>query len=152
MFIHHVDGFAVRLLWYGLPSENCFARMYAEVLWPSLPAGLPEGRLQGRASFVIGAFGTAPIPGALSLMTFSFRSVSFALTAAVAVAALAGPAFAVSEKVEDACSDDYLRFCSQHSVGSNGLRRCMEANGRSLSRKCINALVDSGEIPRKYKR
>ena len=62
-----------------------------------------------------------------------------------------GPAaYAVSERVEKYCKDDYLTFCGQHAVGSTGLKRCMEANGKQLSRKCVNALVDAGEVPRKY--
>lgn len=75
-----------------------------------------------------------------------------ALTAALMVAALATSASAYSDRTQNACKDDYLSFCSEHAVGSTGMRRCMEANGKQLSKRCINALVDSGEIPRKYKR
>ncbi|MFX8351099.1 hypothetical protein ABTL64_19485, partial [Acinetobacter baumannii] len=75
-----------------------------------------------------------------------------AATVALAVAGFAAAANAYSDKVQRECSDDYLSSCSEHPVGSTGMRRCMEANGKHLTRRCINALVDAGEIPRKFKR
>jgi len=75
-----------------------------------------------------------------------------ASVAAVLIVALSPAAFASSERVQEACKGDYLSFCSEHPVGSTGMRRCMEANGKNLSKRCVNALVDTGEIPRKYKR
>lgn len=74
------------------------------------------------------------------------------LAAGMSAALLAAPAHAMSEKVNQHCEDDYFKFCSSHPVGSTGLRRCMEANGKQLSRKCVNALADAGEIPRKYRK
>ena len=75
-----------------------------------------------------------------------------ALAACVGSAAIATSASAYSERVNNACKGDYYSYCSSHPVGSTGLRRCMEANGRSISRRCVNALVDAGEVPRKYRR
>lgn len=75
-----------------------------------------------------------------------------ALTAALMVAAFATSASAYSDRIQASCKEDYLSFCSEHPVGSTTMRRCMEANGKHLSRRCINALVDAGEIPRKFKR
>jgi hypothetical protein len=54
--------------------------------------------------------------------------------------------------VTSACSRDYDRYCSRYSIGTPQLKRCMESNRRSLSRRCINALVDAGDVPRKYTR
>jgi len=71
---------------------------------------------------------------------------------ALLIAAFTPAAFAASERVQESCKGDYLSFCSEHPVGSTGMRRCMEANGKNLSKRCVNALVDSGEIPRKYRR
>lgn len=69
------------------------------------------------------------------------------------IAALsATAAHAYSDKINQQCENDYFKFCSSHAVGSTGLRRCMEANGKQLSRKCVNALADAGEIPRKYRK
>ena len=73
---------------------------------------------------------------------------------AVATAGLipASAANAYSDRVNNACKGDYYSFCSGKPVNSTALRRCMEANGRSLSVRCVNALVDAGEVPRKYRR
>ena len=77
---------------------------------------------------------------------------AMALVTGMAAALLAAPAYAMSDKVNQYCEDDYFKFCSAHPVGSTGLRRCMEANGKQLSRKCVNALADAGEIPRKFRK
>ena len=79
------------------------------------------------------------------------------ITTATVAAFLASAAFvtgaqAYSSRVQNSCKNDYLNFCSAHAVGSTGARRCMESNGKNLSGSCINALVDAGEVPRKYKR
>ncbi|MBL8884688.1 MAG: hypothetical protein JNL45_16735 [Hyphomicrobium sp.] len=44
------------------------------------------------------------------------------------------------------CASDYYAYCSSHSVGSPGVRKCMRANGPRLSKSCINALIADGEI------
>jgi hypothetical protein len=76
-------------------------------------------------------------------------TVRAALTAVLALAALAGPnseAHAVSASVKLACASDYFAYCSQHSIGGPGVRQCMRANGTNLSKRCINALVAAGEV------
>lgn len=80
------------------------------------------------------------------------KVLALAVTVGLPALALATGAHAANERVQNACREDYLTFCGAHPVGSTGLRRCMEANGRQLSRPCINALVDAGDIPRKFKR
>jgi hypothetical protein len=77
------------------------------------------------------------------------RALAFGL-GALCIATSTASAF--SDRVNQSCKNDYYSFCSQHPVGSTTLRRCMESNGRSLSQRCVNALVDAGEIPRKYRR
>ncbi|MBS0244097.1 MAG: hypothetical protein JSS20_18150 [Proteobacteria bacterium] len=69
-----------------------------------------------------------------------------AVAAGIGAVALTGPVSAQSypASVENKCSDDYLRFCSAYEVGSTKLKRCMEANGRNLSRGCQQALKDAG--------
>lgn len=72
-----------------------------------------------------------------------------AMTAALAVGALTGPnseAHAVSAGVKFACASDYFSYCSQHAIGSPGVRQCFRANGSSLSKRCVNALVGAGEV------
>jgi hypothetical protein len=59
---------------------------------------------------------------------------------------------AQADRVRNACSGDYHRFCSQYSPNSSQMRACMQANGRSLSSGCVNALVDAGIIDRRQVR
>lgn len=66
------------------------------------------------------------------------------------LAASAGAALAISDKVRESCRGDYHRFCSAYAVGSTELRNCMESNRHSLSKVCVDALVDAGEVPHKY--
>jgi hypothetical protein len=58
----------------------------------------------------------------------------------------AGQAQAISQRVKNACRDDYHRFCSAYAVDTSELRQCMTRVGGSLSRGCINALLETGEI------
>jgi len=51
-----------------------------------------------------------------------------------------------SEVVKGACKDDYKRFCSVYALDDPGLRKCMDKAGPSLSRRCVVALVNSGEV------
>jgi hypothetical protein len=53
---------------------------------------------------------------------------------------------AVTDRVRKACNQDYLSFCSAHQVGSEGLRQCMRKADKKLSRACVDALVEAGEI------
>ncbi|MES1180163.1 MAG: hypothetical protein ABUL43_03100, partial [Hyphomicrobium sp.] len=55
-------------------------------------------------------------------------------------------AYAVSERVQQACRDDYYQHCSQFSVGTDELRQCMRKVGENLSTPCLVALVQDGEI------
>jgi hypothetical protein len=66
----------------------------------------------------------------------------------LAVAAPAAQAY--SSRVNAACENDYYRFCSAYAVGSTSLNACMEASRRSLTQRCVDALVAEGLVPRKY--
>jgi hypothetical protein len=57
-----------------------------------------------------------------------------------------------SQKVQNACRSDYNRFCPGYAIDSPALRQCMRSAGRALSKRCIDALEDAGEIPRKGRR
>ena len=59
---------------------------------------------------------------------------------------VASSAIAYSGAVKGACRADYKRFCEVHSVDDPGLRRCMDKAGRSLSRSCVMALLNSGMV------
>lgn len=80
------------------------------------------------------------------------RGTAMVLMSLAVLGANVPAAFAYSDKVQQFCKDDYLSFCSAHPIGSTGMRRCMEANGKQLSKRCVNALVDAGEIPRNLRR
>lgn len=82
----------------------------------------------------------------------NLRTTKLAAGLALAMLALgAGTAGAVTDRVRNACSNDYFKFCPSHAVGSSSLRQCMRQVGRRLSPKCIDALADSGEIRRQSK-
>lgn len=59
---------------------------------------------------------------------------------------------AVSQRVKNACRDDYFRHCPAYNVGSSQLRTCMTKAGKrkQLSHQCLRALIDTGQVPRKY--
>jgi hypothetical protein len=83
------------------------------------------------------------------------RFASLGVIGAIAAASLAmvvTEAAAVSKRVEKSCTGDYLQFCPQYDEGTPQLRNCMSQAGKrgSLSPRCLNALVDSGMVPRKY--
>ena len=75
----------------------------------------------------------------------SCASIAFGFLAA---AGWMTSANAVSLHVKLACSRDYYAFCSQFASDSPEVRQCMRAMGEKLSSRCINALVDAGEVSR----
>ena len=79
---------------------------------------------------------------------------SAAIAATLGLASLmvawATPSRAYNDNVVKNCLDDYLAYCKQHPPESTDLRYCMEAHRNELSKQCIYALVDAGEVPRKY--
>jgi hypothetical protein len=58
---------------------------------------------------------------------------------------------AYSARVKSACKSDFLKFCPSYKEGSPQLRSCMRSAGGNISQRCIDALVDAGEISRKYR-
>ena len=64
----------------------------------------------------------------------------------VSLVLLATQAFAYSEAIINACTDDYLAYCSAYDENSAQGERCMRAVGGKLSQGCVNALVASGEV------
>ncbi|RUP08751.1 MAG: hypothetical protein EKK38_13500 [Hyphomicrobium sp.] len=71
---------------------------------------------------------------------------------AVALTVAGTAADAYSRKVKNACSSDYASLCGKYREGSSELRRCFESNRRVLSRDCIEALVNAGDVPARYLR
>jgi len=79
-----------------------------------------------------------------------------ATLAAATLAFSAGECLAVSKAVKQACGADYAAYCSQHKVGTPGLKECMRAHRKMLTNDCIQALGNSDEVTQRdiddYKR
>lgn len=73
-----------------------------------------------------------------------------ALTIGFGALIAAGGATAHSARVTSACKGDFYRFCPSYKPDTPELRACMRSAGGNISRRCIDALADSGEIARKY--
>ncbi len=76
--------------------------------------------------------------------SFRYAIVSGAIFAAASL--FCAQAYAVSEKVKNACRDDYFQHCSQYAVDTDELRQCMRKVGENLSTPCLVALVEDGQI------
>lgn len=59
-------------------------------------------------------------------------------------------ALAYSKKVRAACAGDHQNFCAQYVPESAQARRCFESNRKGLTKQCVSALIDAGEVPAKY--
>ena len=81
-------------------------------------------------------------------MRLSSRSAIIVLTAAIA--AVATSAAAESKRVREACGKDIQKLCPGEKRDSPSLRYCMEAKVNYLSKRCVRALEDAGEMPRGY--
>jgi hypothetical protein len=81
-----------------------------------------------------------------------FKTMLAAAAAAGGAFILTAPAMAYSAKVRNACAGDYQNFCSQYAPDSTELRRCFESNRKGLTRTCVTALVDAGEVPARYRK
>lgn len=76
----------------------------------------------------------------------TLRSLLIPLAAIACTAFTVTEAGAVSARVKVACASDYFAYCRAHAVGSPGVRQCMRAAGAKLSKRCVSALVASGEV------
>ncbi len=80
------------------------------------------------------------------------RLASAAAAVALLMGGLAGTgsARAWSEDIIRNCTEDYFAYCKEHSPESAELRSCMEAHRNKISKQCVKALIDAGEVPKKY--
>src|SRR6186997_3595245 len=78
----------------------------------------------------------------------SMKSSTAAGAALFAFALLLVPAIAgtITEREKRDCPNDYHRYCGEYGLGSEALRACMSRNIKKLSRVCVAALVDAGEL------
>lgn len=51
-----------------------------------------------------------------------------------------------SKAVRKSCAADYHKYCGEYGIESAALRVCMEKVGNSLSKACVHALIESGEV------
>lgn len=70
--------------------------------------------------------------------------IASAMALGWSTAALAYPA-----SVENACKNDYYRFCAIYPLQSASLRQCMEAKANELTPSCKKALIDAGYVDRR---
>jgi hypothetical protein len=71
------------------------------------------------------------------------------LVASLAIVGCGGLAQAEYTKaVQQACRDDYKKYCNEYGIETSALRLCMDKAGYNLSHGCVNALIDAGEVSR----
>jgi hypothetical protein len=51
-----------------------------------------------------------------------------------------------SKAVQKACANDYHKHCGEYGIETEALRLCMDKAGHGLSKTCVDALVDGGEV------
>ena len=78
------------------------------------------------------------------------RAAGIAIAGVVAVLGMATASHAWDDRVVANCTDDYFAYCSAHGPETQELRSCMESNRTRLSKQCVKALLDAGEVPKKY--
>ena len=76
----------------------------------------------------------------------SYHAKLFVASVAVACFAWAAHAQPISKAVQAACKNDYKQYCSEYGLETSGLRACMDRNGHNLSKTCVNALVQDGQV------
>ena len=64
----------------------------------------------------------------------------------LACSAMAAEADSYSKAVQQSCASDYKKYCGEYGLESTALRGCMDRNGNSLSKTCVQALVASGQV------
>ena len=51
-----------------------------------------------------------------------------------------------SKALRQACMADYKKYCGEYGIETAALRTCMDKNGHNLTKTCVRALVDAGEV------
>jgi hypothetical protein len=51
-----------------------------------------------------------------------------------------------SKAVQQACMADYKKYCGEYGIETAALRTCMDKHGHSLTKTCVQALIDAGEV------
>ena len=56
----------------------------------------------------------------------------------------------ISQAVSTDCRWDYHNFCSDYGIGSPLLNYCFRNNGAKLSKACVGALIQAGDVSKSY--
>jgi len=56
----------------------------------------------------------------------------------------------ITQAVSQDCRWDYHNFCSDYGIGSPLLNYCFRRNGAKLSRACVHALIQAGDVSKAY--
>jgi hypothetical protein len=56
----------------------------------------------------------------------------------------------ITQAVSQDCRWDYQKFCNEYGIGSALLNYCFRNNGAKLSRACVNALIQAGDVSKNY--
>ena len=51
-----------------------------------------------------------------------------------------------SKALQQACMADYKKYCGEYGIETAAMRNCMDKNGHSLTKSCVHALIDAGEV------
>jgi hypothetical protein len=72
------------------------------------------------------------------------------LLIASAIGCFAWPALSapITKLEQQECRNDYHKLCGEYGLDTPALRTCMDKAGRSLSKGCVEALIDAGEVSR----
>jgi hypothetical protein len=65
---------------------------------------------------------------------------------AITFLACSAKADSYSKAVQQSCAADYHKYCGDYGLESAALRGCMDRAGKSLSKACVQALIQSGEV------
>ena len=81
-------------------------------------------------------------------MPHCFQRAGLAMAVLTAVAAVSiAPASAASERLRNACTSDYLKFCSQYDPDSHQTVLCMNRHQNRLSSTCRRIAQEEGLGP-----
>jgi hypothetical protein len=51
-----------------------------------------------------------------------------------------------SKALQQACAADYKKYCGEYGLETAAVRTCMHKNGHGLTKTCVRALIDAGEV------
>ena len=76
------------------------------------------------------------------MKTLAFGLVGLAVIACTGLAEAAP----ITKLERQQCQSDYKQYCGEYGLDSPALRTCMDKNGKHLSKGCVEALIDAGEV------